>query len=177
MQQVNCEKGPDYAEVGNYSSAGSANIQFFKEFPQNFFQVELGMYGFTRAVFGVSLKLGSGTLLYGGEANYDNGPWKHPDAYAKFNGLLTYSQGDASKGFSVTSRAYHGKWNSSDQIPESAIPPACARWLFHIYKVRYRFGTYTVSPNYSRTAIPEPRFLPHRRAITMASNGLITVRR
>ena len=122
VQRLNYEKGPYYAEVGNYSSAGSANLQFYKAFPQNFFQVELGMYDFGRAVFGVSQKLGSGTLLYGGEAYYDNGPWAHPDGYAKFNGLLTYSQGDASNGFSITSRAYDGKWNSSDQIPTAAIP-------------------------------------------------------
>jgi len=122
VQRLNYEKGPYYAEVGNYSSAGSANVQFYKELPQNFFQVELGMYDFARAVFGVSQKVGSGTLLYGGEAYYDNGPWTHPDAYAKFNGLLTYSQGDSTNGFSMTGRAYHGKWNSSDQIPESAIP-------------------------------------------------------
>ena len=122
VQRLNFEKGPYYAEVGNYSSAGSANIQFYKEFPQNFCSVELGMYEFGRAVCGASQKLGSGTLLYGGEAYYDNGPWTHPDAYAKFNGLLTYSQGDATRGFSITARGYHGKWNSSDQIPDTAVP-------------------------------------------------------
>ena len=122
VQRLNFEKGPYYAEVGNYSSAGSANIQFYKEFPQNFCSVELGMYEFGRAVCGASQKLGSGTLLYGGEAYYDNGPWNHPDAYAKFNGLLTYSQGEATRGFSITARGYHGKWNSSDQIPDTAVP-------------------------------------------------------
>ncbi len=122
VQRMNYEKGPYYAEVGNYSSAGSANIQFYKTFPQNFFQVELGMYDYARAVFGVSHKLGPGILLFGGEAYYDNGPWKHPDAYAKFNGLLTYSQGDATNGFSITARGYHGKWNSSDQISDTAVP-------------------------------------------------------
>ena len=122
VQRVNFEKGPYYAEIGNYGSVGSANIQFFKTLPQNFFQVEAGMYDYLRAVFGISQKLGSGVLLYGGEAYYDNGPWTHPDAYAKFNGLVTYSQGDATKGFSVTARGYHGKWNSSDQIPITAVP-------------------------------------------------------
>jgi hypothetical protein len=122
VQRLDYEKGPYYAEVGNYSSAGSANIQFVKTLPQNFFQVEGGTYGYGRAVFGVSQKLGSGNLLYGGEASYDNGPWVHPDAYAKFNGFLTYSQGDSSNGFSITARAYHGKWDSSDQIPITAVP-------------------------------------------------------
>jgi hypothetical protein len=122
VQRMNYEKGPYYAEVGNYSSAGSANIQFYKTLPQNFFQVEGGMYDFGRAVFGISQKLGSGNLLYGGEAYYDNGPWVHPDAYAKFNGILTYSQGGDAEGFSITAHAYHGKWNSSDQIPITAVP-------------------------------------------------------
>ncbi len=122
VQRLNFEKGPYYADIGNYSSAGSANIQFYKTLPQNFFTVEGGMYGFARAVFGVSQKLGSGNLLYGGEAYYDNGPWVHPDAYAKFNGLLTYSQGSDAEGFSITARAYHGKWDSSDQIPITAVP-------------------------------------------------------
>ncbi len=122
VRRLNYEKGPYYAEIGNYSSAGSANIQYFKTSPQSFFQVEGGMYGYGRAVFGVSQKLGSGNLLYGGEAYHDNGPWTHPDNYYKFNGLLTYSRGDSTNGLSITARGYHGKWNSSDQIAVTAIP-------------------------------------------------------
>jgi len=122
VQRVNYEKGPYYAEIGNYSSAGSANNQYFKTLPQNFFLVEGGMNGYARAVFGISQKLDPGVLTYGGEAYYDNGPWTHPDAFAKFNGLVTYSQGDATSGFSITARSYHGKWNSSDQIPDTAVP-------------------------------------------------------
>ena len=81
VKRVNFEKGPYYADVGNYGSAGSAHVEFFKTLPQNFFKVEGGMYGYGRAVFGVSQKLGSGNLLYGGEVYYDDGPWMHPDDY------------------------------------------------------------------------------------------------
>ncbi len=122
VQRLNFEKGPYYADVGNFGSAGSAHLEFYKALPENFFQVEGGMYGYARAVFGVSQKLGSGNLLFGGEAYYDDGPWTHPDGYAKFNGLLTYSHGDDANGFSITARGYHGKWNSSDQIPVTAAP-------------------------------------------------------
>jgi hypothetical protein len=122
VQRVNFEKGPYYADIGNFGSAGSAHLEFMQTLPENFFQLEGGMYGYARAVFGVSQTLGSGNLLFGGEAYYDDGPWKHPDGYAKFNGLLTYSKGDKANGFSITARAYHGKWNSSDQIPVTATP-------------------------------------------------------
>jgi hypothetical protein len=122
VKRLNFEKGPYYADVGNYGSAGSAHLEFFKTLPQNFFKVEGGMYGYGRAVLGVSQKLGRGNLLYGGEEYYYNGPWKHPDAYNKINGLLIYSQGDDANGESITAHAYHGKWNSSDQIPVPAVP-------------------------------------------------------
>jgi hypothetical protein len=122
VRRVNYEKGPYYADVGNYGSAGSAHLEFLKTLSQNFFRVEGGMYGYGRAVFGASHKAGAGNLLYGGEAYHDDGPWVHPDNYYKFNGLVSYSRGGDSNGLSVTARGYHGRWNSSDQIPENAVP-------------------------------------------------------
>jgi hypothetical protein len=122
VERMDFEKGPYFADVGNYGSAGSAQVVFFKTLPQNFFKVECGMYGYGRAVFGASRKLGSGSLLYGWEAYHDDGPWTHPDNYYKFNGFLTYSQGGDGDGFSLTARGYHGRWNSSDQIPDTAVP-------------------------------------------------------
>lgn len=122
VQRVNFEKGPYYADVGNYGSAGSAHLEFYKTLPQNFVQVEGGMYGYGRTVFGASQKVGLGHLLYGGEAYHDDGPWTHPDNYYKFNGLLTYSQGGEANGVSITGRGYHGNWHSSDQIPITAVP-------------------------------------------------------
>jgi hypothetical protein len=122
VKRVNFEKGPYYADVGNFGSAGAAHVEYFKALPQNFFKVEGGMYDYGRVVFGVSRKLGLGNLLYGGEEYYDDGPWTHPDAFNKLNGLLTYSQGDDASGGSITVRGYHGKWHSSDQIPVNAVP-------------------------------------------------------
>jgi hypothetical protein len=119
VERVNYEKGPYYADVGDFSSAGSAHLEFYKILPQDFITLEGGMYGYERGVFGVSQKTGEGNLLYAGEATHDDGPWTHPDDYWKFNGLLTYSQGDDANGFSVTARSYHGEWNSSDQIAAS----------------------------------------------------------
>ncbi len=122
VQRVNFEKGPYYANVGNFSSAANAHVEFFKTLPENFFKVEGGTHTYGRAVFGASQKLGKGNLLYGGEEYYYDGPWVHPDAYNKINGILTYSQGDDINGASITAHAYHGKWNSSDQIPDAAQP-------------------------------------------------------
>src|SRR5579872_3091112 len=122
VERVDYQKGPYSADVGNYGSAGNAHLVFFKTLPQNFFTVEGGMFAYGRAVFGVSKKIGSGTLLFGGEAYHDDGPWKHSENYYKFNGFLSYSNGSDGEGFSVTARGYQGKWNSSDQIAANAVP-------------------------------------------------------
>jgi len=122
IQRVNFQKGPYYADVGNYGSAGNADLVFFKTLPQTFFDFEGGMLGYGRFVFGASQKLGLGNLLVGGEVYHSDGPWKHPDDYNKFNGLVTYSRGGDANGFSITARGYHGKWNSSDQIADNAVP-------------------------------------------------------
>src|SRR5271163_2711876 len=123
VERIDFEKGPYYANIGNYGSAGAANLVFFKTLPENFVVVEGGMYGYGRVVFGVSKKLSKGNLLYGGEVYHDNGPWTtHEDNFYKYNGLASYSQGGEANGFSITARAYRGTWNSSDQIPVNAIP-------------------------------------------------------
>jgi outer membrane receptor protein involved in Fe transport len=123
VKGVSYEKGPYSADVGNFSSAASAHLEFFKTLPENFVQFEGGNFGYGRTVFGVSQAFGKGSLLYGGEAYHDNGPWTtHEDNFFKYNGLLTYSQGSDDRGFSITSRAYRGTWHSSDQIPVDAIP-------------------------------------------------------
>jgi len=119
VERVDYEKGPYYADVGDFGTAGSAHLEFFKTLPQDFVTLEGGMFGYERGVFGSSQKVGDGNLLYGGEATHDDGPWTHPDDYWKFNGILTYSQGNAANGFSVTAHAYHGEWNSSDQVAAS----------------------------------------------------------
>lgn len=122
VERVNFEKGPYYADVGDYGSAGSAHLQFFRTLPENFYQAEGGMNGYERTVFGVSHRVGSGSLLVGGELSHDDGPWNHPDDYLKSNSLVTYSHGDDANGFSITARTYHGSWNSSDQIAANAVP-------------------------------------------------------
>ncbi len=119
VERVDYEKGPYYADVGDFGSAGSAHLVFYQTLPHDFVTVEGGMHGYERGVFGFSQKLGACNILYGGEAYHDDGPWVHPDDYRKFNGILTYSQGNEANGFSVTARGYYGVWNSSDQIPAS----------------------------------------------------------
>lgn len=121
VERVNYQKGPYFAQTGDFGTAGAAYLDFFKTLPNALLVMETGSYGYNRLVFADSAKLTSGNLLYGIQVSHSNGPWLMPDDYNKFNGQLTWSHGDAKDGSSLTVRAYQGKWNSSDQIPESLV--------------------------------------------------------
>lgn len=121
VQRIHYEKGLYYADNGDFASAGAAHLESFRTLPQALAVLEGGMYGYGRAVFADSPRISGGHLLYGLEAYHHDGPWKNPDDYQRFNGVTTFSHGDASEGYSVTARAYHGKWDSSDQVAATAV--------------------------------------------------------
>lgn len=121
VQRVNYQKGVYYVENGDFSSAGAAHLEIFKVLPQSIATIEGGSFNYGRVMFAASPQVGAGNLLYAGEFMHNDGPWKKPDNYNKFNGELTYSMGDDANGFSLTARAYHGVWDSSDQVAASAV--------------------------------------------------------
>ena len=67
---------------------------------QNIQSVTVGSFGYDRFLNLGSTKLGDGTLLYAGEFTGYDGPWTTSDDMKKFSGLLRYSQGTATDGFS-----------------------------------------------------------------------------
>ena len=114
-------KGPYFADEGDFGSAGNLHIGLIDSVPKAIAQVTAGSFGYRR-LFGMdSGKAGDGTVLVAGEIGRYDGPWDNPDDMRKFNGLVRYSQGTATDGFTVTGMAYSNKWNSTDQVPQRAI--------------------------------------------------------
>ncbi len=121
VNSVAYKKGPYYADVGDFGSAGAFNMQMFRVLPQNFLTLTGGTDGYGRLVFGDTQPLGGGNLLLGLELSHNDGPWVNPDDYQKINGLITYSRGTEEHGWSITGMAYHGDWTASDQLAQRAI--------------------------------------------------------
>jgi TonB dependent receptor/TonB-dependent Receptor Plug Domain len=121
IQSVNVRKGPYYADVGDFSSAGSVAIDYINKLPKNIAELTFGSFGYRRALAAGSTAVGGGTLLAAIEGTKYNGPWDVPDNVRKINGVLRYSQGTATDGFTLTGMAYSNGWNSTDQVAQRAI--------------------------------------------------------
>ncbi len=119
--RVDFRKGPYYADLGDFSSAGAANIHYVDSLPHSIAQVEGGSFGYERGLYASSHSIGNGNLLYAVELFHNDGPWSTPDDYKKINGVLSYSRGDAGFGYSVTATAYAGDWTATDQIAKRAL--------------------------------------------------------
>lgn len=121
IQSVNVRKGPYFADVGDFGSAGSVAIDYVNKLPKNIAELTFGSFGYRRALVAGSTAVGAGTLLAALEGVASDGPWNVPDNVRKLNGVLRYSQGTATDGFSLSAMAYSNGWNSTDQVAQRAI--------------------------------------------------------
>ena len=116
-------KGPYATEVGDFATAGSASIEYFRKLDAPFAQASIGEYGYRRGLVAGSPEVGNagGNLLYAVEWAASNGPWALPESLEKFNALLRYSQGTRDNGWSLAAMAYRAQWSSTDQVPQRAL--------------------------------------------------------
>ncbi|WP_158882310.1 TonB-dependent receptor [Rhodanobacter sp. L36] len=125
VDHIDYRKGPYFAQTGDFSSAGSADVQYRDAFSAPLLNLTIGSDGYKRGLFAGSLPLSHAekgpVLLMAFEAMKEDGPWQHPDDMHKLNGLLRLSGGDAQRGWSVDALAYAAHWNSTDQVPLSLI--------------------------------------------------------
>ena len=121
VESVNYQKGPYYAEDGDFSSAGAAQIRIFRTLPHGLAEVTSGYFGYQRALAADSSAIGSDTLVYALETEHMDGPWDVPENFKKYNGLLRYGSGSDQKGWDLTAMGYEGDWYATNQIPERAV--------------------------------------------------------
>ncbi len=121
VSRVLYNKGPYFAEDGDFSSVGSARILYADKLASNIASLTGGSFGFARMVLAGSPAFGPGRLVYGLEYEHNNGPWANPNHFSKRNAVLRYAQGTQANGFNVSGMMYDAYWNSTDQVPLRAV--------------------------------------------------------
>lgn len=133
IDRIDYRKRTYFADNGDFSSVGSADIHYRDRLDSGIANFTLGSDGYRRTLlansFALSAPAGTPVSAAGGrpillaaiEGLNENGPWKRPEDMHKFNGLLRLSDGDERNGWSVEGIGYDARWNSTDQVPLALI--------------------------------------------------------
>jgi hypothetical protein len=119
--RIDFQKGPYAAAVGDFGTAGSANIDLPDALPQSFGTFESGQHHFFHGVTGGSTTRGSGRWLYGAEGSHYDGPSVVPDDFNRAKAMLQFTNGDAMRGYRVSIFSYGAQWRATDGYPERAF--------------------------------------------------------
>lgn len=115
-------KGPYFADVGDFSSAGTVSFRLADDLKEGFAQIEAGSFGYGRIVAGDSVGIADAILTWGAEAQTYDGSWKDVDEDVnKRNAMLRYSRQIGSGHGYLMALGYENRWRSPDQIPQRAV--------------------------------------------------------
>ena len=121
VDTVSFAKGPYRAENGDFATAGAARFRTVDRLDAPFVQGEIGTNEFYRIVAAGSVKAGSGDILLGVEARYDNGPFNLPQDLKLFSGFAKWTGPFAGGTLRASATAYHVGFRSPEQVPLRAI--------------------------------------------------------
>ena len=121
VARINFVKGPYHAELGDFSSAGGAEIETAAVF-NNQIGWTAGENGFHRGLAMGSLTAGGMRLSGAMEVQRYDGAWTEVEEdVKKLNGLIKLRSGDDATRWQATVMHYDNQWNAADQIPERAV--------------------------------------------------------
>lgn len=122
VQELSYRKGAYYADVGDFSSTGSARFHVADQVARGQVHATLGEFGYQRGVLVDSVAAGSGDLLYSAELQTFDGPWTDlEEDVEKVNLLLRYSAEIGDGRAHVMFLGYDNAWRSPDQVPQRAV--------------------------------------------------------
>lgn len=127
IDKVNFNKGPYFADKGNFTTAGFVEFKTKNYLEQNFAKIEGGQFGTFRGITGLNLLKPKGdrrsqSLYFAGEASFTKGYFESPQNFKRFNGLVKY-HGNVGRNSNLTIMltGFTSKWNASGQIPDRAV--------------------------------------------------------
>jgi hypothetical protein len=141
VDSVRYRKGTYFADEGNFSAAGAADVIYRRELDAPLVNLTIGEDAYYRALLAGAPEVGGGVLLGALDYSTADGPWDLPQDFRKVNGLAKFSRGEAERGFAVTAMGYDGSWDSTDQVPERATKGGCEQIPFCIPRFGYVDGT------------------------------------
>jgi hypothetical protein len=125
VQYVDFDKGPYFADKGDFTTAGYVDFQTKSSLENNFLKAEGGQFGAFRAVAGINFVPQTSTKSTGyiaSEFFRSDGFFESPQDFKRLNltGKYALNLGKAHR-ISFGTGYFTSSWNASGQIPERAV--------------------------------------------------------
>ena len=122
VERLRYRKGPYYADVGDFSSAGSAQFVLAEKLDTGLAELSFGEHGYRRGVVADSMAAGSSDVLLAAEWQTYDGPWSDiSEDVNKVNLLGKVSTALGGGRVHLAFMGYDNTWSSPDQIPARAV--------------------------------------------------------
>jgi TonB dependent receptor-like, beta-barrel/TonB-dependent Receptor Plug Domain len=117
---ITYSKGPYFAQEGDFASVAAVHMAYVNEIPDQA-SATIGTLSYQRLFTAGTRELTNGRVLGALELVHYDGPWIPAENTRKLNGVIRYSEGEASEGWSLTAMYYRGLWNATTDQPERAV--------------------------------------------------------
>lgn len=124
VQFVDFDKGPYFADKGDFTTAGYVNFQTRNSLDKNFLKTKGGKFGMFRAVTGINLfpKSSNQCGYIASEFYRSDGYFDSPQDFQRVNISAKYIYNlSASDRLTFGSSFFNSSWDASGQIPERAV--------------------------------------------------------
>jgi len=123
VNYVDFDKGPYFADKGDFTTAGYVDFQTRNKLDHNFARMEGGSFGTGRAVAGVNLlSRGRSSAYIASEFTRTNGYFENNQHFKRFNvqGKFNTQWGERTR-LSAAFSVFDSQWDASGQIPDRAV--------------------------------------------------------
>ncbi|MEL6187993.1 MAG: TonB-dependent receptor plug domain-containing protein, partial [Myxococcota bacterium] len=121
VDRVEVKKGPYYAEVGDFATAGAVNMVNKHRLGRNTLGVTVGMFETYRALAMISPDLGNESNVLAGEFYTSDGPFENGEDLQRFNLVASSTFEIGESELDIAIQGYDARWNANGQIPDRLV--------------------------------------------------------
>ncbi len=121
VQTTRYQRGPYSAQVGDFSSAASADFGLYEKLDEQLVSLAAGEHGYYRALAAGSADLAEGVVTGAVDVTGYEGPWRLDEDLEQAKAFGSYAGRLGNANLRVTVQAYDSEWNATDQIPQRAV--------------------------------------------------------
>jgi len=121
VSRIAYKKGPYFAEEGDFSSAGAADIDYYTKMPRGVASLGIAATATGARWRRIPSMPARAICSTASSCFTTNGPWINPEDYRKLNGVLRFSEGTNADGYTMFPHGLHRQVERDRPDPQRAV--------------------------------------------------------